>query len=181
MTEQAAASRYARALFEISLESGDPQQTERDVATFQQLVDGHETLGRVVLNRAISPAVKKAIVEAILERSPKTAPVAGRLLLMLAERGRLHLLPALLAAYRDLLLDHQGVVRARVTTAEPLDRTQVASVAERLNAATGRQVTIEAVVDENLVGGMVARIGGTVFDGSLAHHLDRLKQRFMAA
>lgn len=181
MTEQAAATRYARALFEVSLDSGDPQRTERDLAAFQELVDGHDTLGQVVRNRAISPAVKKAIIAAILERTPKTADVVRRLLLMLAERGRLHLLPVLLATYRERLMDHLGVVRARVTTAEPLDRKRVASINQKLNAATGRQVRVEASVDDGLVGGMVTRIGGTVFDGSLAHHLDRLKRRFMTA
>ena len=181
MTEQAAATRYARALFEVSLDSGDPQRTERDLAAFQGLVDGHETLGQIVLNRAISPAVKKAIVAAILERTPKTADVVKRLLLMLAERGRLHLLPVLLTVYRERLMDHLGVVRARVTTAEPLDRKRAAAINQKLNAATGREVKVEASVDEGLVGGMVTQIGGTVFDGSLAHHLDRLKQRFMTA
>lgn len=181
MTEHAAANRYARALFEVSLDRSDPQQTERDIVAFQELVDGHPTLGRVVLNRAISPVVKKAIVAAVIEKMPKTSAVVRRLLLMLAERGRLHLLPALLTVYRDRLTEHLGVVRAHVTTAEPLDGGRVASITERLGEATGRKVTIETTIDANLVGGMVTRIGGTVFDGSLAHHLDRLKQRFMSA
>ncbi|MYH27390.1 MAG: ATP synthase F1 subunit delta [Acidobacteria bacterium] len=181
MTEQAAANRYARALFEVSLDSGDPRRTDGDVAAFQQLVDGHPILARVVRNRAISTVAKRAVVEAILDRTPKTSPVARRLLLMLAERGRLHLLPMLLAAYRDRLTAHLGIVRARVTTAAPLDARRVASITERLKAATGRQVTLETAVDESLVGGMVTRIGGTIFDGSLAHHLDRLRQRFMTA
>ena len=132
-------------------------------------------------NQAISPVVKKAIVAAILDRTPKSSAVVKRLLLMLAERGRLHLLPALLAAYRERLREHLGVVRARVTTAQPLDRKRVASITRKLNAATGRQVSIETGVDEDLVGGMVTRIGGTVFDGSIAHHLARLRQRFMTA
>ena len=181
MTEQAAAGRYARALFEVSLERGDAQQSERGIAAFQDLVDGHPTLGSVVHNRAISPVAKRAIVAAILDRTPKTSAVVKRLLLMLAERGRLHLLPVLLAAYRERLMDHRGIVRARVTTAAPLNRRRVASITERLTAATGRQVTLETAVDENLVGGMVTRIGGTVFDGSLAHHLHRLRQRFLTA
>ena len=181
MTEQAAATRYARALFEVSLDLGDPQRTDRDIAAFQELVDGHPTLPRVLLNRAISPVAKRAIVAAILDRTPGASPVVRRLLLMLAERGRLHLLPALLAVYRDRLMEHLGVVRARVTTAEPLDAARIASVTHKLKAATGRQVTIETAVDASLVGGMVTRIGGTIFDGSVAHHLARLKQRFMTA
>ena len=181
MTEQAAATRYARALFDVSLDGHDPQRTERDVAAFQELVDGHPTLARVLLNRAIPPVRKREIVAVILDRTPATSPVVRRLLLMLAERGRLGLLPALLAVYRDRLLDHLRIVRARVTTAEPLDAGRVASITRSLEAATGRQVRIETAVDASLVGGMVTRIGGTVFDGSVARHLDRLKQRFMVA
>ena len=181
MTEQAAANRYARALFEVSLDSGDPQQTAKDMAAFQQIVDGHATLARVLLNRAISTVAKRAIVAAILDRTPETSPVVRRLLLMLAERGRLHLLPALQPVYRDRLMAHLGTVRARVTTAAPLDPGRVASISRRLKDATGRQVTIDTTVDESLVGGMVTQIGGTIFDGSLAHHLDRLRQRFMTA
>lgn len=181
MTEQAAATRYARALFDVSLERGDAEKTERDAAAFQALVDGHETLRRVIANRAISPVVKKAVVEAILARMPSTSPVVRRLLAMLAERGRLHVLPMLLAVFRSRRMEHLGIVRARVTTAAPLDPKRVAAVADRLRAATGRRVTIETAVDENLVGGMVTRIGGTVFDGSLARHLDRLRQRFLTA
>lgn len=181
MTEQAAATRYARALFDVSRERGDPQRTERDLAAFQALVDGHGTLGRVVANRAISPVAKKAIVEAILAQTPESADVVRRLLAMLAERGRLHLLPQLLALYRDRLMEHGGVVRARVTTAAALSPDRVTSINRKLDAATGRQVRIETSVDDSLLGGMVTRIGGTVFDGSLAHHLDRLRQRFLTA
>lgn len=181
MTEQAAASRYARAAFEVSLDRGNAQRTERDIAAFQDLVGGHPTLGRVLLNRAISTVAKRAIVAAILDRTPETSPVVRRLLLMLAERGRLHLLPALQSVYRDHLMAHLGTLRARVTTAEPLDAGRVASTTRRLKDATGRQVTIDTAVDESLVGGMVVQIGGTIFDGSLAHHLDRLRQRFLTA
>lgn len=181
MTEQAAATRYARALFDVSVDRDDPQRTGREVAAFQKLVDDNPMLGQVVRNRAISPVAKRAIVAAILDRTRPASPVAGRLLLMLAERGRLHLLPALLAGYRDRLLEHRGVVRVRVTTSEELKPKHVESVTRKLQEAVGRQVKIEAADDEHLLGGMVIRIGGTVFDGSLAHHLDRLRRRFLAA
>ena len=181
MTDQAAATRYARALFEVSLDSGDVERTERDLIAFQTLVDGHRMLARALLNPAIPPARKRAVIAAILERTPETAPVVRRLLRMLAERDRLSLLPALIEAYRDRLMDYRQIVRARVTTAEPLEAGRVASITRTLEAATGRQVTIETAVDAGLVGGLVTEIGGTVFDGSLAHHLDSLRQRFMTA
>ena len=181
MKDQAAATRYARALFEVSRDSGDMDRAERDLAAFQDLVDGHPTMERALLNPAIPPSRKRAVVTAVLDRIPETAPAVRRLLRMLAERDRLGLLPALIEAYRDALLDHRQVVRARVTTAEPLETGRITSITRTLEAATGRQVRLETSVDTSLVGGMVTQIGGTVFDGSLAHHLDSLRQRFITA
>lgn len=178
MTNRAIATRYARALFDVSRASGDPEQTDRDLTAFQNLLAGHEVLNSALLNPAISAPRKRAVVEALLERTETTA-IVRRLLLMLAERDRLTLLDDLIEVYRDLLMDHLGVVRARITTAEPLDADRVQSITTTLARATGREVLVETAVDDTLVGGMVTQIGSTVFDGSLAHHLGRLRQRFM--
>ena len=105
--------------------------------------------------------------------------VAERLLLMLADRDRLELLPEVCEIYNALLMDHRGVVRARITTAEPLDTLHLESMVQALAKATGRKIKVETSVDETLVGGMVTQIGSTVFDGSIAHHLVRLRQRFI--
>ena len=117
----------------------------------------------------------------MLEKLPETSPLVSRLLVMLAERDRLALLPALHEIFRDRLLDHRQVVRARVTTAGPLTAQQVAAITRTIETVTGREVQVETAVDENLLGGLVTRIGGTVFDGSVTHHLERLRQRFMTA
>ena len=178
MTNRAAATRYARALFEVSLDGGDPERAERELSAFQELLDGHRTLASALVNPAISPMRKRAVMAAILEPA-ETAEVLKRLLLMLAERDRLGLLPDLIDVYRERLMDHLEIVRARVTTAQPLDAARVESISQTLAAATGRKVTIETAVDDSLVGGIVTQIGSTVYDGSLAHHLGRLKQRFM--
>lgn len=180
MTNRAVASRYARALFEVSCNSGDPEQTDRDLAAFQAILDGHTGLNVSLLNPAISPVRKRGVVDAILAKT-KTSVVVKRLLLMLAERDRLNLLPDLREVYGDLLMVYLGVLRARITTAEPLPAARLESLIETLVTATGRKVTVETSVDDALVGGMVTQIGSTVFDGSLAHHLRRLRQRFLTS
>ena len=181
MIDYKAATRYARALFEASLDRGDLSRTDEDLATFAALLDEHALLSRALLNPAIPPSRKRAVVESVVAKLPACEPVVRRLLLMLADRDRLALLPTLRDVFREQLLDHHQVVRARVTTAEPLEAERVATITRTLEAATGREVQLETAVDANLVGGMVTRIGGTVFDGSVAHHLARLRQRFMTA
>ncbi len=178
MTNRAAAVRYARALFEVSRDSGDPEQTDRDLSAFQTIVEDHAALSRTLLNPAIPSVRKRVVVDAILTKT-ETSAIVTRLLLMLADRDRLSLLPDLREVYGDLLMDHLGVVRARITTAEPLDTARLESITQTLATATGRKVTIQTTVDDAIVGGMVTQIGSTVFDGSLAHHLGRLRQRFM--
>lgn len=180
MTNRAVAARYARALFEVSRDGGDPEQTGRDLSAFRAILDGHAVLNSSLLNPAISSVRKHAVVNAILAKT-KTAPVVKRLLLMLAGRDRLNLLLDLQEVYSDLLMDHLGVVRARITTAERLQTARLESIIETLATVTGRKVTVETTVDDALLGGMVTQIGSTVFDGSLVHHLGRLRQRFLTS
>lgn len=178
MTNRAAATRYARALFEVSRDSGDPERTAVDLAAFANIIEGHATLRAALLNPAISSVRKRAVVDAILARTG-TAGIVKRLLLMLAERDRLGLLPAIQESYGDRLLEHLGVVRARIATATPLEPSRIESMTRTLARLTGREVKIETEVDDTLVGGVVTQIGSTVFDGSVAHHLGRLRHRFL--
>ncbi len=181
MTDYAAATRYARALFEASVDGGDPERTAADLTAFTSLIDEHPLLARALFNPAVPPSRKRAVVEAVIERLPDLSGLVTRLLVMLADRDRLAVLPALQEVFRDRLLDHRQVVRARVTTAEPLAPQQVAAITRSIETATGCEVQVETAVDEDLVGGMVTQIGGTVFDGSVTHHIERLRQRFMTA
>ncbi len=178
MTNRAVAARYARALFEVSRDSSDVEKTEQDILSFQQLLNDHDTLRNALLNPAISVLDKRGLVRAVLSKMQLSA-VAERLLLMLADRDRLELLPEVAEIYNGFLMDHLGVVRARVTTATPLESSHVESIVKALASATGQKIKIETSVDNTLVGGMVTQIGSTVFDGSIAHHLDRLRQRFI--
>lgn len=177
MTRRTAAVRYARALFDVALkEQADLSSIETDLASFQDLLTSHAELGKVLLNPAVPAPRKRAAVDALLARAA-VAPVVGKLLLLLAERDRLVLLPELLESYRQRLLDHQHVVRVEVTTARPLDAARMQDVEHSLARATGRTVRLSARVVPEILGGLVARVGSTVYDGSISHHLQRMKQR----
>ena len=87
------------------------------------------------------------------------------------------LVPDLLASFRQRLLDHQNVVRAEVTTAVPLSADLARDIERSLARATGRTVSMSTRIDPSIIGGIVARVGGTVYDGSITNHLQRMKQR----
>ena len=180
MSMRASAARYARALLDVANTESDPERAEQELAAFVDLVRANPDLERALANPVVSAADKRAIVQQILERLTPTTPV-GKLLLLLASRGRLALLPDLLDVYRERLMEYRNVLSAEVTTAAPLSPERAEQLQQRLANATGRTITMTTKVDASIIGGVVTRIGGTVYDGSVATRLakvrDRLEQR----
>jgi F-type H+-transporting ATPase subunit delta len=180
MTSRAAAVRYARALFDVALKEGDIQQAGRDLSAFAQLVAGHETLSRALSNPAIPAARKRAVVEQVLAKSQSISPIVAKLLLLLAERDRLGLLADIAAAYENRLMEHAKVVRAELVTAIALPPDRVAAVQDGLARATGRQVRLESRTDASIIGGAIARVGSTVYDGSVTRQLEKIKDALIS-
>ena len=179
MTNKTAATRYARALLDVSVkEKGDLQRIEQDLAAWVDLLTNHPTLEKVLLNPAIPVQRKQAAVAELIARL-KTSSVLAKLVTLLAERDRLVLLPELLASYRERLLDYQNVVRAEVTTSVPLAADRVKAIERGLAELTGRKVTVATKVNPSIIGGVVARIGSTVYDGSVTTQLRKMKQRLV--
>jgi F-type H+-transporting ATPase subunit delta len=151
---------------------------EQDLATFAEVFTTFPALEKVLMNPAVpTPRKRAAVVE--ISRSLHALPMVDKLLAFLAERDRLVLVPSVLAAYRDRLMDHQKVVRAEVTTASALDADRTAAIERSLERLTGRTVTLSARVDPAVIGGLVARVGGTVYDGSVATQLEKMRQRLV--
>jgi F-type H+-transporting ATPase subunit delta len=175
MTNRAAAARYARALFDVSLSESDPQAVEQELAAFVELVSGHDLLMKVLTNPAIPAPRKQALVTQLTARAGLSSAPA-KLLALLAQRDRVVLLPDLLGEYRQRVLDHQKVVRAEVTTAVPLPTDRVAALGQAFEGVTGRRVLVTTSVDPAVIGGVVARLGSTVYDGSVRRHLERIRE-----
>ena len=180
MTNSVAATRYALALLEVSRTDADPERVERELSAFVALTASHPSLARSLVTPGIPLSKKRALMTELLPRLGDVLPVTGRLLALLADRDRLSLLAEILDVYRDRLMELRGVVRACVTTASELPPERLAAIAATLESATGKQVEVETGVDAALLGGMVTQIGSTVYDGSIAGHLARLRSRFLS-
>ena len=116
MSMRASAARYARALLDVAKKESDPERAEQELAAFVDLVRTNPDLERTLANPVVSAADKRAIVQQILEHLEPATPV-GKLVLLLASRGRLALLPELLGVYRERLMEYRNVLSAEVTTA----------------------------------------------------------------
>ena len=177
MTNRTAATRYARALLEVAVkEKADLDQVERELASIVDLFTQHKTLSQVLLNPVVPVPRKRAAMDALTSRG-KLLPMVAKLLGLLAERDRLVLLPDLLNAYRDRLLEFRNVIRAEITTTTTLPADRVKAIEQSLARASGRTVSLSARVDPGIIGGVVTRIGSTIYDGSVTRQLQRMKEK----
>jgi F-type H+-transporting ATPase subunit delta len=179
VTNKTAATRYARALLDVAVkEKADLEQIERELGQFASLFKDYPQLEKVLLNPAVPVPRKRAAVADLLARA-NFSPMVSKLLALLADRDRLVLVPDLLKAYSDRLLDYRNVVRAEVTTATPIDPGRTQAIQRGLANLTGRTVTMTTKVDPSIIGGMVARIGSTVYDASVTRQLEKMKERLV--
>ncbi len=176
MTSHTAAARYAKALLDVASKEADVESVGRELDAFTAMVRQSPELTRVLTNPAV-PAARKRAAVAELTTLAGVSPITSKLLVLLAERDRLVLLSDVASIYRDMLMDRQNVVRAEVITAMPLtvDRTQ--AIERGLAAATGKRISMVTRVDADLLGGVVARVGSTVYDASIATQLKKIRER----
>jgi F-type H+-transporting ATPase subunit delta len=123
----------------------------------------------------VPDAVRRSVIETIAEKMGVTTPVR-KLLALLAEGHRLELLPELAQAYHERLLAHQNIVRAEVASAAPLSDENTQALDTSLARVTGKKVHLSVTVDPDLLGGLIARIGSTVYDGSVRTQLKKIRQ-----
>ncbi len=180
MTSRTAAGRYARALLDVATkESADLDTIARELDEFIAFFTRQTALERLMLNPAVPAPRKRAAMERITAISTFT-PIVSKLLVLLADRDRLLLLKDIAARYRDFLAERRNVVHAEITSADPLAPERAAQIEQKLAAVTGRKVSMTTRVNKDIIGGIVARVGSTVYDASIATQLKKIRDRLNA-
>jgi len=179
MSLRTSANRYAKALFDVALEEkADLDRIDKDLSEMTEILRENTELMSAVDWANVPDAARRAVMENVLDKIGVAAPVK-KLLVLLTEQRKLVYLKDLAEAYRERLLAHQNIVRAEVTSAAPLSPEKTQALAASLSAITGKKVEISASVDPELLGGVVARIGSTVYDGSVRTQLKRMRQELV--
>ena len=178
MSLRTSANRYAKALFDVALqEKADLEKIGTDLSAVTEIL-GNPELQQAAERAAVPDAARVAMIEQIADRLGVSAQVK-KLLVMLTQGRRLNLVADLADAYRERLLAHQNVVRAEVKSAVPLSPEQTKALEQSLANVTGKKVELSVSVDPELLGGVVARIGSTVYDGSVKTQLQRMRQELV--
>lgn len=167
--------RYAVALFDLARDANALDTVAGSLAGLKAAVaqspDFKGLINSPVLSRDVSGKTIAAVASSL-----GTDPLTTKFLGVLAENRRLAQLPAVIRAYETLLSNHKGEVRAEVTSAHPLTKTQIGALTKSLKARVGRDVMLDAKVDPAILGGLVVKIGSQMIDSSIRTRLNTLAQ-----
>jgi len=166
---------YARALFEIARAEGTLDEVEDELFRFARSYESSEALRNALTDELVPAGKRQAIVEDLL--GGKATPTTTQLVSMVVGSGRGRDLPAIIDKLVARAASSKNLAVAEVRSAVALTLDQQARLAAALANATGKQVTLKAIVDPSVIGGIVATVGDTVIDGSVRTRVDQLKSR----
>ncbi len=169
------ARRYARALVEAMAPDSTDAGLEQ-LRRFARLLEDEPDTRTVLMNPVI-PTESRDEFLATISKVLGFDRRVQKLLLLLVDRRRLEILDDLIEAYQNLLDERNGIVRADVVSASVLSESEHRELAEKLGKTTGKRVEMEVGQDPSLIGGLVVRIGSTVYDGSVRQSLLGFKER----
>ena len=169
------ARRYARALLEDAEQKGAVKQVDADVAMIQESLAGSPELRRFFADPMITSDKKESVISTLFEKSVHEITFA--FLRLLARKRREDILADILEAYSMLRNEQLGIVEAMVRVAFPMDAKEESKVKESIETLTGKQVSLKTEVDASILGGIIIRVGDMVYDGSVKHQLNTLKER----
>ncbi len=177
MIREIAARRYGEAAFQIARDGGTEERWSEGLALMAAVFSDSE-IAALMQEARISTADKMGLAEKALAG---VDPLVLNLARLLVHRGRTALAGQIAEAFQELVDAERGIAHALVTTAVPLSDDETKAVAEKLSEISDLQVVVETQVDESIIGGLIARIGDKLIDGSTRSQLMALKRRLREA
>jgi F-type H+-transporting ATPase subunit delta len=174
MRSSAAARRYARALFALGREEGRIADILGELQQLSDLLDANAELRNALFRPQHPAAERRSVLRSVAQRLGASHTVQNFFAFLIDQR-RLVDFDGILGEYERLADDAAGRAKADVVTAAPLDDSQRERLRQALSARTGRDVELDVKVDPSLIGGVIASVGGLVFDGSLRTQLTQLR------
>ena len=178
MSNQGVARRYAKALFELGTEQNALDKLTQDVRAVGDTVAKNPELTLVLTNPTVGPAVRKAILNDVVNRLG-VSPTVKSAVFLISDHGRAALLPRIADVLADLADERAGKVKAEVTSASPLSEAQYTRLTTALERLTGRKVSLVRKVDPAIIGGVITRIGDKMYDGSVRSRIEEIRQSLL--
>lgn len=176
MSVQTVARRYATALADVVIQRGEAHEVQNELKTWEQTLQANANLREVFANPTVALDKKRAVLAKLIDIT-KPRPATANFLKVLLQNQRLTDLPEINSKFAQIMDERAGMVAARVTTARSVPADAQGRLQEMLATLTGKKVRIDFATDPEIIGGLVTRIGSTVYDGSVRSQLQQIKEK----
>lgn len=173
MSSQTVARRYASALADVVIEKNEVAEVREELIAWEKMILGSPALLEAISNPTIGYEQKSRVLNDLIART-KVRPTTGNFLRILLKNQRLTELTHVNEKLSQILDERSGAISAQITSARPLPESVKAALEETLGRVTNKRVRLDFQTNESLLGGIVTRIGSTIYDGSVRNQLNRL-------
>ena len=167
---------YAKAFADIAIAQGAPQTAMKQLADFGDAFTESAELRNFLGSPAVDTKAKHRVIEKILTKQ-SASRIVRNFLFVILDHHRSHMLPEIIAAVQEVVRQRQGIAEAEVSSAVELSSAQKAGLAKTLSRLTGKRIEPKYSIDSKLLGGAIARVGDTIYDGSLRSRLMEMRTR----
>ena len=176
MSIQTIARRYASALADVVIENGEATEIQQELEQWSAVLSANPNLQEVLRNPTIPLDQKRAVLNQLIARA-QPRPTTANFLKVMLQNQRLTELPEINRKFAEILDERAGMVAATITSAHPVPDELQRQLTEKLASVTQKKVRLNFEQDTDLIGGLVTRIGSTVYDGSVRNQLDQIKEK----
>ncbi|MDA0781341.1 MAG: F0F1 ATP synthase subunit delta [Rickettsiales bacterium] len=174
MSNSILSKRYAKAVFELALESKSVDKVQKDFVSLQELLKESQNLREAVQNPVISKSEQHNAMLFILKKIGVN-DITEKFIKVLIDNGRLKILYDVASSYFEMVKEHNGEVTANIISAKPLLKKQITDIEKSLSKTLNKTVTAQEQVDEAILGGIIVRVGSKMIDASVSGGLEKLK------
>lgn len=178
MSIETIARRYGTALADVVLKTGETETVKQELAAFGAMIAGSADLQSIFSNPALPHASKKNLLGELIKKT-KPSKTTANFLQVLLQNSRLTELGEISERFESVLAERSGVVSAEITSARELPAGERKEFEKNLEKLTGKTVSVNYAVDADIIGGVVTRIGSTVYDGSVKTKLENLREQLV--
>lgn len=175
MSSQTAARRYSQALADVVIPQGEERAVQSELRTWEAMMADNAGLQEAFGNPTVAYDQKRKVLETLIART-KVLPTTANFLRVLLRNQRLAELGEVNAKLAEVLDERTGIISAQVVSARPVSDAIRTSLEQKLTQLTGKKAHLTFETDESLLGGIVTRIGSTIYDGSVRNQLNRLRE-----
>lgn len=178
MSVETVARRYASALADVVIKSGEADSVKNELKSWNEMISSNAELEAAFRNPSINQNNKEKVLESLIKKTNPT-PTTANFLRVLLRNSRLTEINEINKRFASVLDERKGLATAQIISARELSEAEKQDIKSNLEKLTGKTINLEFSIDKNIIGGVIARIGSTVYDGSVKTQLEELREKLI--